>query len=323
MRITPFTPRFPWIGGDLQTLRNRFVYRERSLEGVSGAMRFPLSDGTGDVLTGTLSHPAAPDPAAPLVMMIHGLTGSENSAYMVEAARFHMARGRRVLRMNMRGAGSSAKTCSQFYHAGRWTDMVEALRQLPASLTSRGVVVIGYSMGGSYALNMLARLPDDLPVIGGASVSAPIDPMSAARRLMERRNAVYQRALVKEMQATYLALEDDAAERALIASTSSVFDFDNRLTGPRHGYADAEDYYAQTAAGPVIGDIRVPCLIIHAQDDPWIPVAPYAPAQDAAPPNVEVIVARSGGHVGFHAADAPEPWHDRRVSAFINGLTAS
>lgn len=289
---------------------------------MSEAKRFTVSDGSGDRLTGTLTHPLQPS-VAPLVFLIHGLTGSENSAYMVEAARYHLAQGRPVLRINLRGAGSSFQTCKGFYHSGRWQDMFDVIAQLSPKETAHGVVVVGFSMGGSFAINMLARLPSQLPVIGGASVSAPIDPMSAAMRLMDRRNAIYQKALLKDMQATYLALVTDPAERALIESTTGVFDFDNKLTGPRHGYEDAADYYDRTAAQGVVGDISLPFLVIHAADDPWIPVAPYWPLQRSAPRNVEVSITPSGGHVGFHGVGHAQPWHDRKISQFIDRLTPS
>ena len=46
-------------------------------------------------------------PARPLVILIHGLTGSEDSLYLLTMARLLLDRGGRVLRLNLRGAGPS------------------------------------------------------------------------------------------------------------------------------------------------------------------------------------------------------------------------
>jgi predicted alpha/beta-fold hydrolase len=174
-------------------------------------------------------------------------------------------------------------------------------------------------MGGNILLNALPHLPEGTPVIGAATVSAPIDPTAASQQLMKPRNRVYQKSLLKEMKRFWLARPEaeDAAMRDGIQSADSIWDFDDRVTGPHIGYAGAAEYYDATAGIKKIADIRIPLLLIHAANDPWIPARSYfsLPLQD----NVRVEIAASGGHVGFHGAD-PQPWHDLRIAAFIAGL---
>lgn len=69
-----FRPRFPWIGGDLQTLRN-FLLRPRHDLTPWPAQRLELAmrDGSGDRLVASLHRVG--EAAAPLVVLIHGLTG--------------------------------------------------------------------------------------------------------------------------------------------------------------------------------------------------------------------------------------------------------
>ena len=313
----PFRPRFPWWGGDLQTLRNRFAYKPRPLPGHAEPFRATTPD--GDTLTGTLHRPATAA-AHPFVFLLHGLTGSEDSMYMLESARHHLAQGCTVLRMNLRGAGSSVETCEDTYSGASWPDVLTVLKALDPSLTEHGVVIIGYSMGGNILLNGLPHLPEDTRCIGAVTVSAPIDPVSASRRLMQRRNWVYQNALLSEMKETYLARPEarDPAMRAAIEGAKSIWQFDDQVTGPRNGFTGAEDYYEQTAGMKKLSAIRIPLLLLHAGNDPWIPVAPY---QTLTPPsNVTIEITASGGHVGFHGKDE-QPWHDLRISEFIESLT--
>jgi len=319
----PFRPRFPWWGGDLQTLRNKFVYRHKALPGEAVDFRVLLPD--GDTLTGTLHEPLQPTPQ-PFIVLLHGLTGSENSMYMLESTRYHLSRGRGVLRMNLRRAGSSEDLCKTPYSGKSWPDVLAVLGALDPKLTQQGIFVIGYSMGGNILLNGLPHFPADAGCIGAATVSAPIDPVSASRRLMEWRNRPYQNELLKEMQESHLALEiaQYPAMRRAIESADSIWAFDDQVTAQRLGFGSAEAYYEGTAGKHQIGEARVPLLLIHSRDDPWIPVAPYLTL--SPPAHVTVEITKSGGHVGYHGRDSEQPWHDLRISDFIDGiagLTAS
>ncbi len=311
-----FRPRFPWWGADLQTLRNRLAYRPKPLPGERDRFRAKTPD--GDTLTGTLHRPVAPK-KQPLVCMFHGLTGDEDSIYMLEATRHHLDHGRNVLRMNLRGAGSSQPLCKGTYTGASWPDILTAIKTLEPSETQNGIFLIGFSMGGNMLLNALPHITEGIGCIGAATVSAPIDPASASRRLMDRRNSIYQNALLKEMKAAYLARPEgsDPVWRSTIENVDSVWAFDDQITAAMNGYRDAQDYYDSTAGIQWLESISLPLLTIHAKNDPWIPIAPYLNL--SAPPNMTLEITRSGGHVGFHGKD-PQPWHDLRISDFIADL---
>ncbi|MBM3541036.1 MAG: hypothetical protein FJX51_03225 [Alphaproteobacteria bacterium] len=86
---------------------------------------------------------------------------------------------------------------------------------------------------------------------------------------------------------------------------------------PRNGFAGADDYYARSSAMGFLGGIRVPALLVHAMDDPWIPDAPYRAFDWAQNPALALALTPGGGHCGFHAADAPWPWHARAFARFV------
>ena len=115
----PFRPRFPWWGGDLQTVASRLLPPAVDLgPHAAERLRFILPDGTGDTMLAMLHGPATPRAGAPLVLLIHGLTGSESSRYMLTMTHLLLERGHRVLRLNLRGAGPSRPLCSGHYYAG-------------------------------------------------------------------------------------------------------------------------------------------------------------------------------------------------------------
>lgn len=319
--LTSFRARAPWWGGHLQTLRNKMVRPTVTLPGRQERLYFALSDGSGDQLAALLNSPEDTTDG-PLVVLIHGLAGCEDSDYIRLSTAFHLRRGRRVLRLNLRGAGPSRSTCREHYHSGCAPDIRDALMALDSGLLSGGLFLIGYSFGGNVLLHLLADHGEHLPIRGAATVSASIDPAQAARRMMDPTNAFYQRWLLNHMKSQTIApgarLGED--EREAVLRARSIIEFDDGFTAPRNGFASADDYYNATAGWRVAAGIGIPTLLIHARNDPWIPAEPYEALERKRPSNVEVLLTEDGGHVGFHAKGHEETWHDRRVGAFLEGL---
>lgn len=299
--MVAFCDRPPWWGGDLQTLRNRVMIRGVPLPSSSSQTGFATSDGSGDRLVGKLEKPSNPREGTPLVLLIHGLTGCEDSTYVRETARFQLEQGRTVVRLNLRGAGPGRLVARGYYHAGCARDVSDVLKGLADVHAPHGVFAIAFSLGGNILLNLLADLPSRHDLLGAATVSAPIEPAEACRRLMEPRNLLYHRWLLQRMKSDVLAsAELSVAERREIECARSVYEFDDRWVAPRHGFQGASDYYERTAGARCVASIEVPTLMLHAMNDPWIPTAPYERLRHHRSGAVRVVVARSGGHVGFH-----------------------
>lgn len=308
-----FRPRLPWFGRHLQTMRNVFVPPRPDLARCrSERLVLPLDDGSGDRLAGLLQHPDGGG-AKPLAVLIHGLGGTEDSAYMLASAATLLGAGHPVLRLNLRGAGASRPLCRLQYHAGRSGDLRAALSALAAPLRDPGFFVLGFSLGGNMLLKFLAEFGQAFPLLGAATVSAPIDLAAASRRILEPRNRVYQAYLLRGMKEESLAgpAAVTAEERRRIVLARSILEFDDRFVAPRNGYADAAEYYAENSAARFLAAIRVPTLVIHALDDPWIPPDAYRCGTWAENPHLVPLLPTHGGHVGFHGRDSRVPWHDR------------
>jgi len=214
--------------------------------------------------------------------------------------------------------------CKEQYHAGRSSDFAAALRALPTGQLDAGVLAIGFSLGGNMLLKFLGEGAHGLPVHAAASVSAPIDLRRSCARIQERRNWVYHRYLLRKLRLQSLATPEAGLppeQRAAARSTRTLFDFDDRVMAPLGGFAGALDYYARCSAIGHLEGIETPTLVIHAQDDPWIPAEIYAGVDWSRHASLEPLIAAGGGHVGFHAADAEAAWHDRRIERFFADLS--
>jgi uncharacterized protein len=310
-----FIARPPWWGGDLQTVRGYLRQPPAAPEG-GERIEFGLPD--GDRLVATLDRPATGS-TRPLLVLIHGLTGSQDSNYMLASARHFLGQGYPVLRLNLRGAGPSRPLCRQSYHAGRSADLQAVLAQMDGRLARHGLLLVGYSLGGNMLLKHLGEQGRRAQVLAAAAVSAPIDLKATQLSMARWRNRLYHDYLLRRMKEEALAPDASptAAERAAMPDIATTWAFDERIVAPRNGFQGAEDYYARCSAAPFLPRIRVPTLVIHALDDPWIPGRLYQAVDWAANPRLKPLLPRGGGHVGFHGWGVPLPAHDRWIAAFF------
>ena len=111
-----------------------------------------------------------------------------------------------------------------------------------------------------------------------------------------------------------------ADEQATLDGIRTILEFDEHVVAPRNGFDSAKDYYDQNHARQFLGEIRVPTLIIHALDDPWIPAEMYTDYAWSKTSRIKALLSRSGGHVGFHAQGERIPWHDRCLKLFLDRI---
>ncbi len=313
--VPPFRRRWPWIGADLQTIRNVLPGRLPGIPPESGRrFEIPLRDGSGDRLVARY-HPAPG--TAPAALLIPGLTGCEASRHVLQAAGAFLAAGHPAIRLNLRGSPPGRSLARGHYHMDRVRDLAYACRAAAAldpGIRERGIVVLGYSLGGALALRLAAA--PFLPAIvrAAVSISAPLDLAAAAERIARPRNRLYERWLLARLREETGPVwhPAPAAVRNAVRAARHIRDFDDALTAGEAGFRDAADYYASCSPARSLGALRVPALIVHADDDPWVP----PPAVDASS-RLRVVVTRGGGHVGFHGRGSRLPWYLAAAAGFV------
>jgi len=312
-----FNPRRPWWGGDLQTIRAYAFDAEHALPSRAvERIEVPLRDGSGDRMIATLHLPQV-DRDRPLVALIHGLAGCEASCYMTFATAFFLIRGYRVLLVNQRGAGPSRAACGAQYHAGSSDDIAILLDTLNPWLTRQGVLAVGFSLGGNVLLKFLAETGQHSAVRRAATVSAPLCLAASVHSLMRWRNFGYHRYILTNLKRTCTGPGAvlTEAERKAILRASSLWQLDEHFTAPRLGYASAGQFYEANSSGRFLDGIRTETLLIHAQDDPFVPAAPYLARDWSRLPKLTPLLPQSGGHLGFH--DPLGLWHLRQIDRFF------
>jgi predicted alpha/beta-fold hydrolase len=321
--LPPFRPRFPWWSADLQTIAVLLAPCESTLSPhTSERVCFCMADRSGDILVGMLDRPAAPQANRPLVILIHGLTGCENSSHIRNAARHLLDRGYRVLRLNLRGCGASRPHCREHYHIGRTADFRRVLWQLPDELTDNGVVVVGYSMGGAMLLKYLGEEGSFSPVRAAATICAPIDLMGTCRHMMRPRNWLYHSYILNALKKEALVenARMSAEEREIVRNARSVLEYDDLFISPRYGFRGAEDYYDLCTPLHYMPEIRVPTMVLAAANDPWIPAEYHRDFKWTDNRWLVPVMPEGGGHLGFHCGSSPEPWCDLALEKFLDRI---
>ena len=311
--LPAFRRRWPWVTADLQTVRNVLPGRLAGIAAEGGRrIEIPLGDGSGDRLAARF-HPGRE--ALPAVILVPGLTGCEASRYVLQSAAAWVARGAPVVRLNLRGSPPGRALARGHYHMDRVQDLADAclaISGLDPAIQRAGIVIVGFSLGGAIALR-LAQAPS-LPGLVKAviAVSAPLDLVATAARMVRTRNRLYERWLLARLKRETEPLWRAAPLRAAVQGARHIRDFDDALTAREAGFRDAADYYVSCSPLRGMDTLRIPTLLVHADDDPWVP-----PPEAAGNPQLRVVVTRGGGHVGFHGAGSRMPWHVHAAAHFV------
>ncbi|HUP91193.1 MAG TPA: hydrolase [Solimonas sp.] len=280
--------------------------------------RLELSDGDFVTLGWAGEHKLG----APLVLLVHGLTGSFDSKYLRGAARRLIRRGWRCVIFQQRGAGGEPNRLARSYHHGASDDLREVVVELRRREPKTTLAAAGWSLGANVLLKYLGEDGAAAPLTAAVAASPPFQLRPCAERLRTGTSRVYQRRLLRDLKAAlrlkYSQLTPPEGLEAAFAARD-FFAFDDAVTAPANGYRDAEDYYARAACGPFLRGIQVPTLVLHAMDDPFMAPS-IVPDESALAPAVTLELSKRGGHVGFVAAGRfgqPVPWLERRIPEFL------
>ncbi len=257
---------------------------------------------------------------APWVLVLPGILGNLGSPYVLHLlARLHRA-GYRAGLLNHRGLSGTPNRLAPAYHAGFTQDLDLIARHL-AERHGPGFVV-GYSMGGGIVLKWLGEIGTDAPVTAAATVSVPFRLAPAVDTLHTGKARIYGHYLLGNMRRlTQHKFARQAAPFPLppLGEVHTLRDFDHHITAPLHGFAGADDYYAQASSLPWLRHIAVPTLIVNALDDPLVPRTTLPTAGDLSPA-VTLELAPHGGHIGFISRGRygrPQFWLDDRLLEFL------
>jgi predicted alpha/beta-fold hydrolase len=310
-----------WIpGGHLQTLWGKLFRRQTPAPTV--LERWDTPD--GDFLE---LHRLATGRDAPRVLLLHGLEGTIRSHYAQGLLNEAVRRGWGADLLIFRSCGSELNRTRRFYHSGETSDVAFVLDRILKEFPTSPLALTGVSLGGNVLLKFLGELGNDLPpqLKAAAAISVPFDLARSAKRINRGFSKFYQRfflSSLKEKAQEKAQRFPDLASPERIGALRTLEDFDNLITGPLHGFRDAQDYYARSSSLAYLKTIRLKTLLFSAADDPMLPPEVLDEVREAAKwnPVLEVDFVEKGGHAGFITGSVPwRPFYyaEHRVGEFL------
>jgi predicted alpha/beta-fold hydrolase len=321
-----FRPHPLLRSGHLQTVAG--IYLPRRYAPYGATRHYVLADhgpagGHHDQIVLHEDRPADVVSMKPVVLLVHGLSGCHQSSYMCRMSERLVDRGYVVFRMDMRGCGAGQEVARMPTHCGRAGDVAAAVRKIAELHPEAPTLAVGYSMGGTLGLNLLAEAGDTR--VGNLervlAICPAIDLVSISRQFGTRLGRPYDIFFLKFLWEHTLVRWrrfPDVAPAATPRKPARLRDFDELVIAPAGGFESADHYYRTTQPGPKLASIRQPATIIATKDDPIVPLAPLMDYPRSA--SVETVIVPFGGHLGFIAARNGDPdsrWLDWRIIDWI------
>ena len=263
-----------------------------------------------------------------LVVVLHGLEGNADRPYIRGMVKLFNQAGWDALGWNFRGCSGEINRLLRTYHSGETEDLHWVLSRIIAQKTYESIAIIGFSLGGNVTLKYLGEQGSNLPQTVKAAVafSVPCDLASSGVRLRQWYNRPYMDRFMeglKEKIKAKEALATGVVDLDQVYRSRNFADFDGAFTAPVHGFSSAEDYWEKASSLYFLPEIKIPCLLINAQNDSFLSPAcfPYQIAKENTFFYLET--PSNGGHVGFISRDSEGfYWSERRALQFLEEFGA-
>jgi predicted alpha/beta-fold hydrolase len=258
----------------------------------------------GDHLT--LARMGVARAGVPHLLIVHGLEATLSSNYahgLLDRAAEPGWSGDLLLFRTCDGATNSSR---RLYHSGETSDLDFVVRRLRREAPESPLLICGVSLGGNVLLKWLGEMGDSArPLVHrAAAVSVPFDLAAGSRHLERGFSRLYARHFLATLKAKAIAKarqfpDSIDVDRAMASKT--FWDFDDAVTAPLHGFANAADYYSRCSSFAFLSAVRVPTLLFSALDDPIVPrmVNERVLKQHAQSTVLTCDFTARGGHVGW------------------------
>lgn len=264
---------------------------------------------------------------APRLLILHGLEGTVRSHYAGGLLREASRRGWAADLLIFRSCGDEPNRALRLYHSGETSDLDFVVRRLLTDDPARPLFIAGVSLGGNVLLKWLGEQGNRAPaqLQAAAAVSVPFDLARGSRYLDRGFSRFYQAHFLRSLRRKALGKSvryPDAIRPDVVLRARTLYDFDDLVTAPVHGFRDADDYYSRSSSLAYLAHIRTPTLLLSARDDPFLPGEVLDEVREIARTNssLHLEFVERGGHVGFISGSLPwRPFYyaEWRVAEFL------
>lgn len=262
------------------------------------------------------------DQTGPIVIILHGFEGSIESHYAKWMMQALASYDLRCVFMHFRGCSGEANRLPRGYHSGETTDVSLITKLLRKREPNTALGAVGYSLGGNVLLKWLGETGEYNPLKAAVAISVPFELHKASNRIQQGFSRVYQWYFLKCLRQRLLSKFQHVpphVDPSVLATANTIYELDDKYTAPLHGFTNVDEYYSASSSRQYLRFIRVPTLILHAKDDPFM-TEDTIPTTAELSDRVKLEVTEYGGHVGFVGGNypwRPEYWLEKRAPIFL------
>lgn len=259
------------------------------------------------------------------VVIWHGMEGSTDSIYMIATADKAFRAGFNVVRVNYRNCGGTEHLTPTLYHGGLSDDLRVVVNRLIENDGLKRIFLLGFSLGGNMVLKLAGEYGEDPPseVVAICAVSPSVDLHASAELIRSPRNWIYHKQFMRSLKNRIRLkqkLFPELYDLSQLPRIQNLREFDEAYTSVAGGFLNVSDYYNRASSIRVIASIRIPTLIIHAEDDPFIPFEPLRHPSFSENPYILLVATKRGGHVAFISSTSTNEdrfWAENRAIEFF------
>lgn len=318
-----FKPAWWLSNGHLQTIWASKVPREKHVNYVYEKFTLPDGDHTYVAWHGPVTSLVGnKSSATPIVVVLHGLEGSAQSFYAKGLMSQIAQIGWTGALLHFRGCHNGPNRVQRSYHSGDTDDLNVFLTHLSHHHPDAPIYLVGYSLGGNVLLKYLGEKKPQIPIAGAVAVSVPFELSHASEKLTQGFSQLYQHVLLSSLKIRFLEKFESMPcpiDKRKVNILKTIWEYDDVVTAPLHGFSDAADYYAKSSCRQYLKNIDTNTLILQAQDDPLVPSSAI-PSMSELNPSTSLECYAKGGHVAFVSGSnpaSPEYWLDTRIKNFL------
>ncbi len=314
-----FKPAWWLRNAHAQTILAKYIQRSPSPVKHKEILELPDGDFT------EIAWSELPDKEAPktIVVLLHGLAGCLYSHYVTSTFKALKQQNCIGVLMHFRGCNGKPNRQLNAYHSGDTRDITYFTHYLQKHYPEHKLALVGFSLGANVVTRYLATTPNN-PYLAACAICAPLDLAACSDKLAMGFSKVYQRYLLNLLKTTTLAklklVPNEGITAEKVSKLSTIRELDDYLTAPLNGFNSASDYYQQMSGKHYLADIKQPCLVLHAKDDPFLEHRRVIDIEKLSD-TVYFEISQHGGHVGFISGNNPfKPifWLEQRIPEFLN-----
>ena len=317
---TKFIPKFwarnPHMQTILGSLNIRACGRNPMVECAKEAI---LDGGNGVRLLGYHSL-QSPKRARGLVTLIHGWEGSSDSTYVLSTGKYLYDRGYDIFRLNLRDHGNSHQLNEGLFHGALIEETFQAICNISRLSENRPYCVIGFSLGGNFALRIAVRhssskIPNLKQII---SISPSLDPYKATLSI-DASLAIYKYYFLNKWKNSLRIkqqlfpgkydFQDILKMQTCMALTEAIMPY----------YPDFKsytEYFSEyTLRNDFFSDLAVPVTIIASEDDPIVSIDDIHGLRENR--YLSLCLQAYGGHCGFIDFPPFKCWYEGEIERIL------